>query len=138
MSRTEVPLLAVGLAALAVGAGAVGWAIGHAGRPTAAVLTGQRPGGGASSTATQTPAPAPAPKGDPAAGKKVFVKGGCGSCHTLAATGASGAVGPNLDQVKLTAAAALDWVKNGKGAMPSFKAQLSAKELADVAAFLAK
>jgi cytochrome c551 len=136
--RTEVTLLAIGLAALALGAGAVGWVIGHAGRPTAAVLTDQRPEGGASSTATRTPAPAPAPKGNAAAGEKVFVKGGCGSCHTLAATGASGAVGPNLDQVKLTAAEAFDWVRNGKGGMPSFKAQLSAKELADVAAFLAK
>jgi mono/diheme cytochrome c family protein len=138
MSRTEVPLLAVGLAALTLGAGAVGWAIGHGGRPTSAVVTDQRHEGGATSTATRTTASAPAPKGDPVAGKKVFVNGGCGSCHTFAATGASGAVGPNLDQVKLSAVEILAWVKDGKGAMPSFKAQLSGKELADVAAFLAK
>lgn len=34
-----------------------------------------------------------------AAGKQVFTGvGGCGSCHTLAAAGATGTVGPNLDQ----------------------------------------
>ena len=138
MSRTEFRLLAVGLAALAFGAGAVGWVIGHSGRPTAIVLNDQRFEGGASAPATGTPTPAPAPTGNPAAGKKVFVSAGCGSCHTLAAAGANGTVGPNFDQVKLTAAEILDWVKNGKGAMPSFKGRLSEKELADVAAFLAK
>jgi mono/diheme cytochrome c family protein len=35
----------------------------------------------------------------PAAGKQVFTGvGGCGSCHTLAAAGSTGTVGPNLDQ----------------------------------------
>ena len=134
----EFRLFAVGLAALAFGAGAVGWVIGHSGRATAVVLSDQRLEGGASAQASGTPAPAPAPRGNPAAGKKVFVNTGCGSCHTLAATGANGTVGPNLDQVKLTAAEILKWVRNGKGAMPSFKSQLSPKELADVAAFLAK
>lgn len=34
----------------------------------------------------------------PAAGKAVFTgPGGCGACHTLAAAGTSGTVGPNLD-----------------------------------------
>jgi len=38
-----------------------------------------------------------------AAGKQVFAgAGGCGSCHTLAAAGTTGTVGPNLD-VKLRA-----------------------------------
>jgi mono/diheme cytochrome c family protein len=35
----------------------------------------------------------------PAAGKSVFTGiGGCSSCHTLAAAGATGTVGPNLDK----------------------------------------
>jgi mono/diheme cytochrome c family protein len=35
----------------------------------------------------------------PAAGKQVFTGvGGCGSCHTLAAAGSTGTVGPNLDK----------------------------------------
>jgi mono/diheme cytochrome c family protein len=45
------------------------------------------------------PQPAPAPKGDPAAGKAVFVSQNCGTCHTFSAAGATGKVGPNLDQV---------------------------------------
>lgn len=36
-------------------------------------------------------------KGDPAAGGVVFEAQGCGSCHTLAAAGTSGTIGPSLD-----------------------------------------
>jgi cytochrome c2 len=36
-------------------------------------------------------------KGDPTKGKAVFASSGCGSCHTLAAAGTKGVVGPNLD-----------------------------------------
>jgi cytochrome c oxidase subunit 2 len=39
------------------------------------------------------------PEGEAAAGKAVFTSAGCGSCHTLAAAGASGQVGPNLEDV---------------------------------------
>ncbi|CAN5176261.1 hypothetical protein BH18ACT14_BH18ACT14_16670 [soil metagenome] len=39
------------------------------------------------------------PEGDAAAGKSVFTSAGCGSCHTLKEAGASGQVGPNLDEV---------------------------------------
>jgi cytochrome c551/c552 len=35
--------------------------------------------------------------GDATAGKAVFASAGCAGCHTLAAAGATGAVGPNLD-----------------------------------------
>jgi cytochrome c551/c552 len=35
--------------------------------------------------------------GDAEAGKAVWVANSCGSCHTLAAAGASGTVGPDLD-----------------------------------------
>ena len=37
-------------------------------------------------------------KGDPAAGKAIFLEAGCGGCHTLAAAHSTGTVGPNLDQ----------------------------------------
>ena len=33
-----------------------------------------------------------------AAGKKFFVRQGCGFCHTLAAVGSDGVAGPKLDQ----------------------------------------
>ena len=38
------------------------------------------------------------------AGAKAFTDAGCGGCHTLAAAGTRGTVGPNLDQVKPDAA----------------------------------
>ncbi len=48
---------------------------------------------GALATAVQAKVPI-----TPAAGKAVFTGvGGCGSCHTLAAAGTTGTVGPNLD-----------------------------------------
>jgi mono/diheme cytochrome c family protein len=44
-----------------------------------------------------------------AAGKQVFTGvGGCGSCHTLAAAGSTGTVGPNLDQDLKTSCATAD------------------------------
>jgi mono/diheme cytochrome c family protein len=49
---------------------------------------------GALATAVQEQVPVTA-----AAGKQVFTGvGGCGACHTLAAAGTTGTVGPNLDQ----------------------------------------
>jgi cytochrome c oxidase subunit II len=37
-------------------------------------------------------------KANPAAGKKVFADSGCGGCHTFQPAGASGQIGPNLDE----------------------------------------
>jgi len=88
---------------------------------------------------SSTPAPAttaPAPAGDAAAGKTVFETAGCASCHTLKAAAATGTVGPNLDDAKPSAALVVERVTNGKGVMPSFKGQLSPKQIADVAAFV--
>ncbi len=75
-------------------------------------------------------------KGDPAAGKQVFATAGCASCHTLKDAGAKGTVGPNLDQAKPPVDLVIDRVTNGKGVMPSFSGQLSAKQIADVAAYV--
>ena len=47
----------------------------------------------------------------------------CGTCHTLADAGTGGQVGPNLDSAKPDYATALEFITNGKGGMPSFKAQ---------------
>ena len=52
----------------------------------------------------------------PAAGKAVFTGvGGCGSCHTLAAAGTTGTVGPNLD-TRLRSDCALSASKPIRGA----------------------
>jgi mono/diheme cytochrome c family protein len=83
------------------------------------------------------PPPAPAPAaGDAAAGKAVFMSAGCVSCHTLKAANATGTVGPNLDDAKPPASLVVDRVTNGKGVMPSFKGQLTPKQIQDVAAFV--
>ena len=77
-------------------------------------------------------------KGDPTAGKKIFESAGCTSCHTLAAVGSTGTVGPNLDQAKPDYRKATARVTLGKGAMPSFRSRLSTQEIANVAAFVVK
>jgi cytochrome c553 len=76
--------------------------------------------------------------GDAAAGEQIFASAGCGSCHTLAAAGTNGTVGPNLDDAKPPASLVVERVTNGKGAMPSFKDQLSEQQIQDVAAFVAE
>jgi mono/diheme cytochrome c family protein len=77
-------------------------------------------------------------QGDATAGKQVFASAGCGGCHTLKDAGATGNVGPNLDQTKPALAKILDRVTNGKSPMPSFKGQLTDKQIADVAAYVFK
>jgi cytochrome c6 len=85
---------------------------------------------------TQTTPAAPATKGDPTAGKAVFLSAGCTSCHTLKDAGSTGTVGPNLDQLKPPEARIVTQVENGGGPMPAFKGQLSPKQIQDVAAYV--
>ena len=70
-----------------------------------------------------------------ASGQEIFTTT-CGGCHTLADAGTSGASGPNLDEAKPDVALVIDRVTNGKGVMPSFKGQLSEKQIQDVAAYV--
>ena len=81
-------------------------------------------------------APPPAAGGSTAVGKEVFESAGCGTCHTLADAGATGTVGPNLDEAKPSAELVVDRVTNGMGAMPSFADQLSEEEITEVAAYV--
>jgi mono/diheme cytochrome c family protein len=74
--------------------------------------------------------------GNAAAGKQVFESAGCTSCHTLKDAGATGTVGPNLDQAKPSMDKVVERVTNGKGVMPSFKGQLSPQQIQDVAAYV--
>jgi mono/diheme cytochrome c family protein len=88
---------------------------------------------------TSTPATtgkAAAPQGDPAAGKSVFASAGCSGCHTLKAAGATGTVGPNLDQLKPPYARIVTQVEHGGAIMPPFQGKLSSKQIHDVAAFV--
>jgi mono/diheme cytochrome c family protein len=70
-------------------------------------------------------------------GSAVFASAGCSGCHTLKAAGASGTIGPNLDQLRPTAAAVSQIVRTGGGAMPSFSGKLSNAQIAAVAQYVA-
>jgi len=71
-------------------------------------------------------------------GANVFSSAGCGGCHTLAAAGSSGVVGPNLNTTTLSKDEIEHVVTTGRQAkgMPSFRDQLSPAEIAAVAAFV--
>jgi mono/diheme cytochrome c family protein len=74
--------------------------------------------------------------GEGADGEAIFAQNGCASCHTLEAAGASGTVGPNLDETKPSREVAIDRITNGRGAMPAFGGQLSEDEIAAVADYV--
>jgi mono/diheme cytochrome c family protein len=77
------------------------------------------------------------PDANAAAGKAVFTSAGCSGCHTLGAANASGQIGPNLDSLRPTYAVVAAKVEQGGGGMPACKGQLSARQIKDVAAFVA-
>ncbi len=74
--------------------------------------------------------------GSPTSGKDIFTAN-CGSCHTLAAAGTNGTVGPNLDDLKPSLARAVRQVTNGGAIMPAFKGQLTPAQIMAVAKFVA-
>jgi mono/diheme cytochrome c family protein len=123
-----VAIAALALAAVLAGCGAEGVVA-----PTPVTVVGALP------KPTLEPAtPAFKLKGDPTAGKTIFLSAGCTGCHTLADAKATGTVGPNLDQVKPDYRLVTARVTLGKGQMPSFKGQLSSQQIADVAAYVVK
>lgn len=74
--------------------------------------------------------------GGAASGKDIF-SANCASCHALADAGASGAVGPNLDDTKPAKELVVDRVTNGKPpGMPSFEGSLTAEQIAAVADYV--
>jgi mono/diheme cytochrome c family protein len=129
MSRLSiVAIAALALAAVLAGCGAEGVVA-----PTPVTVVGALP------KPTLEPAtPAFKLKGDPTAGKAIFLSAGCTGCHTLADAKATGTVGPNLDQAKPDYRLVTARVTLGKGQMPSFKGQLSAQQIADVASYVVK
>ncbi len=126
-------LLLVALAAAALTAVLAGCGSEGVTSPTPVTVEGSLP------KATAEPAtPAFKLKGAPTAGAKIFQSAGCVGCHTLAAAHATGTVGPNLDQAKPDYRRATARVTLGKGAMPSFKGQLTDQQIADVASYVVK
>jgi cbb3-type cytochrome c oxidase subunit III len=82
------------------------------------------------------PKPKPPGGGGETNGKAIFASAGCTGCHTLADAGATGTVGPNLDEAKPSKDLVVDRVTNGLGGMPSFKGQLSDQQIQAVAEYV--
>ena len=87
----------------------------------------------------------PVPAADDAAqlalGRKLFVETAtppCGICHTLKDAGAVGAVGPVLDELQPDAERVAAALKNGIGAMPSYRATLQEAQIRALARYVAK
>lgn len=72
-----------------------------------------------------------------AAEAKSLFTANCAACHTFAAAGASGTVGPNLDQSTLDAAAIEQQIRRGGGGMPPFEGTLSDAQIKALAQWLA-
>ncbi|MCZ7558682.1 MAG: cytochrome c [Burkholderiaceae bacterium] len=74
-------------------------------------------------------------------GRKVFTEAAqppCALCHTLEAAGATGTIGPSLDELKPDKARVMEAVRTGIGVMPRFADQLSAQQIEAVADFVAR
>jgi mono/diheme cytochrome c family protein len=86
-------------------------------------------------------APALSASADEGLGRKVFTEIAqppCALCHALGAAGASGQVGPSLDEIKPDRQRVLDTVRNGVGPMPSFAGKLTAEQIEAVADYVAR
>jgi mono/diheme cytochrome c family protein len=70
-----------------------------------------------------------------AEGKQVFTQN-CKGCHTLKDAGATGTVGPNLDDLKPPKATLVRQVNNGGGPMPAFKGMLTPAQINAVATYV--
>jgi mono/diheme cytochrome c family protein len=68
-------------------------------------------------------------------GEQVF-KDNCVNCHTLKAAGATGQVGPNLDNLKPSQALVVHQVTNGGGGMPPFGGKLTDAQIKAVAQYV--
>ena len=69
-------------------------------------------------------------------GKNIFEKK-CASCHTLKDAGATGTIGPNLDQLMPPLALVQKQVTNGGQVMPAFKSVLTKAQIDAVAKYVA-
>jgi mono/diheme cytochrome c family protein len=104
-------------------------------------------------TVVGTVATTKAATGDAKAGATLYTSQGCGGCHTFKAAGTNGTVGPDLDKLaeyaKKADQGSLDeftkesianpsaYIEKGyPNAMPNFGSTLSAKQIADLVAYL--
>ena len=91
---------------------------------------------GVGSFATQAHAEDAKPSAAVEAGRELFNTWSCSACHTLSDAGSSGAVGPSLDNPKLTHDFIVSRVTNGSGPMPSFGGQIAEADIAKLADYI--
>jgi mono/diheme cytochrome c family protein len=72
----------------------------------------------------------------PASDPKALFTSNCAGCHTFAAAGTNGTVGPNLDQISPTADRIAEQIRNGGGGMPPFEGQLTDEQIQALAKFV--
>jgi mono/diheme cytochrome c family protein len=130
MRRSTIALAALLLATFALAVAACG---GEEVTATPETIEGEIP----TETSGGEDLPALELTGDPANGESVFASNGCGGCHVLAAAGAAGNVGPNLDESMPSYELVVQRVTLGQGGMPAYGEQLEAQEIADVAQYVA-
>ena len=99
--------------------------------PAAPIPAAARPGSAATAPA------APAASVDLTQGRQLFAQYACGGCHILADGGGSGGIGPSLDNNPLlTHDYVVGAISEGRGTMPAFRDQMSAEEIATLAAYI--
>lgn len=62
----------------------------------------------------------------------------CALCHTLAAAGSDGQIGPVLDELKPDAARVRRVLQSGLGVMPSYAGKLDAADMEALAQFVSR
>ena len=82
--------------------------------------------------------PPPAATGDGGVSGEAVFTGQCGSCHTLEAAGTDGAIGPNLDDLDVSADEVEQQVREGGGGMPAFEGRLSDDEIQAVSEYVSE
>jgi cbb3-type cytochrome c oxidase subunit III len=69
---------------------------------------------------------------------KALFNANCASCHTLAAAGSSGTIGPSLDESTLAEKAIAQQILKGGGGMPAFEGTLSNAQIQALAKYVAE
>ena len=70
------------------------------------------------------------------AGRELFNNWSCSACHTLTDAGATGAVGPTLDNPGLTRDAIVSRINMGGGPMPAFAGQIPDADVGKLADYI--
>jgi cbb3-type cytochrome c oxidase subunit III len=77
-------------------------------------------------------------EGTAASDPKALFQQNCAGCHTFAAAGAAGNVGPNLDQLQLPVSRIEQQIRKGGGVMPPFEGKLTDAQIKALAKWVAE